>query len=133
MPDTESKNHSLLILDDDQFLLNMYALKFKNSGFAIDTANNATAALQKLRDGYSPDVILCDLIMPTVDGLEFIKRMRDERLSPASSVLVLTNTSQSADIERAKSLGVAGYIVKATATPSEVVQEVKAILSKRAK
>jgi CheY-like chemotaxis protein len=133
MADPQPKSPSLLILDDDQFLLNMYALKFKNSGFAIDTANNATAALQKLRDGYSPDIILCDLIMPTVDGLEFIKRMRDERLSPASSVLVLTNTSQSADIERAKSLGVEGYIVKATATPSEVVQEVKSILAKKTK
>ena len=71
--------------------------------------------------------------MPTMDGLEFIKKLRDEHLSPDSAILVLTNTSQSADIERAKSLGVDGYIVKATATPSEVVAEVKAILAKKLK
>ena len=133
MTDAQTKKTSLLLLDDDQFLLNMYALKFKNSGFDIETANNADTALRTLRDGYSPNAILCDLIMPTMDGLEFIKKLRDEHLSPDSAILVLTNTSQSADIERAKSLGVDGYIVKATATPSEVVAEVKAILAKKLK
>lgn len=133
MSDAQPKKYSLLLLDDDQFLLSMYSLKFKNSGFEVEAANNAIAALQKLRDGFSPDVILCDLIMPTMDGFEFLKNLRDERLSPSSAVLVLTNTNQSDEIERAKKFNVDGYIVKASAIPSEVVEEVKAILNKRSK
>lgn len=133
MSDTQPKKYSLLLLDDDQFLLSMYALKFKNSGFEVEVANNAMAALQKLRDGFSPDVILCDLIMPTMDGFEFLKNLREERLSPSSAVLVLTNTNQSDEIERAKKFNVDGYIVKASAIPSEVVEEVKAILAKKTK
>ncbi len=133
MTDTLSTKYSLLLIDDDQFLLNMYTLKFKNSGFEITAMNNASAALQKLRDGFSPDMILCDLIMPTMGGLEFLKLVKEAHLSPTSAVIVLTNTNQSADIEQAKKFGVDGYIVKASAIPSEVVEEVKAILSKRTK
>ena len=68
--------------------------------------------------------------MPNMDGLEFIKRMKEEKLSPSSAIVVLTNQSQSAEIEKAKELGVDGYIVKASTIPSEVVEEVKKILEK---
>ncbi|MEK7170485.1 MAG: response regulator [Patescibacteria group bacterium] len=133
MPDTPSKKPSLLLVDDDQFLLTMYALKFKNSGFDVEVVNSGFSALQKLRDGYTPRVVLCDLVMPSMDGLEFIKKMKEERLSPLSTVVVLTNQSQSAEIDRAKEIGVDGYIVKASTIPSEVVQKVRTILAKKTK
>ena len=131
MSDPEAKKQSVLLVDDDQFLLNMYLLKFKNSGFEAETANTAEGALQKLRDGLSPDLILCDLVMPGMDGIQFITKLKEERLAPSSAVVVLTNQGQSTDIDRAKELGVAGYIVKASTIPSEVVGEVKKILAKR--
>ena len=131
MSETASKKQTVLILDDDQFLLNMYSLKFKNSGFEVETINNATVALQKIRDGFLPSIILCDLVMPTMDGLTFIKQLKEERLATASAIVVLSNQSQSADIDQAKALGVDGYIVKASTIPSEVVEEVKKILAKK--
>lgn len=127
----ESKKQSVLLVDDDQFLLNMYTLKFRNSGFMMDAVPTVQGALQKLRDGLAPDIILIDLVMPGLDGFEFIKRVKTETLAPHSALVVLTNQGQSADIERAKALGVDGYIVKASTIPSEVVEEVKVILSKR--
>ena len=133
MPDAPTKKHTLLLVDDDQFLLNMYALKFRNSGFEVDVVNSAAVALQKLREGLSPDVILCDLIMPAMDGFEFLKRLREERLASSSAVMVLTNTNQQDEIDRALKFGVDGYIVKASAIPSEVVEEVKTVLSKKTK
>ena len=130
MSDTPTKKQSVLLVDDDQFLLNMYSLKFTNSGFEVETVGSAVGALQKLRDGLTPSMVLCDLVMPSMDGLEFIKRMKEEKLSPSSAIVVLTNQSQSAEIEKAKELGVDGYIVKASTIPSEVVEEVKKILEK---
>lgn len=127
----EPKKKLVLLVDDDQFLLNMYSLKFRNSGFEIETAPSALSALQKLRDGMEPAVLLCDLVMPAMDGIELIKRVKEEKLSPASAIIVLTNQGQSTEIEKAKELGVDGYIVKASTIPSEVVNEVKAILAKR--
>ena len=131
MPDTPQKKKLVLLVDDDQFLLNMYSLKFRNSGFEIETAASALSGLQKLRDGMQPDVLLCDLVMPAMDGIEFIKRVKEEHLSPAAAIVVLTNQGQSTEIEKAQALGVDGYIVKASSIPSEVVEEVKTILSKR--
>jgi len=127
----ESKKHSVLIVDDDQFLLSMYSLKFKNSGFEVETINSTSGALQKLHDGLAPDVILCDLVMPAMGGLEFIKRMKEEKLSPSSAIVVLTNQSQSSEIDLARELKVDGFIVKSSTIPSEVVDEVKKILSKK--
>ena len=131
MPDTQTKKKTVLLVDDDQFLLSMYWLKFKNSGFEVETINSTSGALQKLHDGFAPDVILCDLVMPAISGLEFIKRMKEEKLSPSSAIVVLTNQSQSSEIDMARELGVDGFIVKSSTIPSEVVEEVKAILSKK--
>lgn len=131
MPDTPQKKKLVLLVDDDQFLLNMYSLKFRNSGFEMETAASALSALQKLRDGLQPDVLLCDLVMPAMDGIEFIKKVKEEKLSPAAAIVVLTNQGQSTEVEKAQALGVDGYIVKASSIPSEVVNEVKAILAKK--
>ncbi|PIQ68227.1 MAG: response regulator [Candidatus Taylorbacteria bacterium CG11_big_fil_rev_8_21_14_0_20_46_11] len=129
--ESSEKKQMVLLVDDDQFLLNMYTLKFKTSGFDVEVGNNATAGLQKLRDGLIPDIILCDLVMPGMDGLELIKHIKEEKLTPSSKIVVLTNQGQTTDIEKAQSLGVDGYIVKASTIPSEVVEEVRKILSKK--
>lgn len=133
MPEAQTRKPLVLLVDDDQFLLHMYSLKFRNTGFEIETATSALSALQKLRDGMQPDALLCDLVMPAMDGVEFIKRVKEEKLSPAAAIVVLTNQGQSTEIEKAQALGVDGYIVKASSIPSEVVNEVKTILSKKAK
>ena len=122
------KKNSILLVDDDTFLLDMYALKFSKSGFQVHTANGSPQALKLLREGLVPDIMLVDIVMPTMDGLEMIETVRREKLAPKATVVMLTNQSQSADIERAKTLGVDGYIVKATTIPSEVVSEVTGIV-----
>lgn len=128
---TEGKQYSLMLVDDDQFLLNMYSLKFQKSGFSVTTVPGTQEALNKLREGFSPDIMLFDIIMPGMDGLELLKTVRKEKLAPDAMVIMLTN--QGDGIERAKELGVSGYIVKATTVPSEVVTEVQAIIEKKGK
>lgn len=123
----EKKNIKVFIVDDDKFLLGMYSLKFANNGYDVETTIGSMPALEKLRGGAKPDVILLDIIMPYMDGLELLKTIRDEKLAPNAIVVMLTNQSQSSDIERAKELGVDGYIVKAATIPSEVLREVEKI------
>ncbi len=121
----------IFIVDDDSFLLDMYALKFSQSGYDVTTALGALPALEKLRGStYIPDIILLDIVMPVVDGFEFLEKMRSESLAPNAIRIVLSNRGAEADIARGKELGAAGYIVKAATTPAEVITQVADIIAK---
>lgn len=118
------KKYKIMMVDDDRFLLNMYENKFKSSGHEITSITSSEEALRKLREGFKPDVIVLDVIMPRPDGLETLNTIRKEKLAPDSAVIMLTNQGESSEIDRAQKLGMNGYIVKAALIPSEVVAEV---------
>lgn len=120
----ENKKRKILIIDDDKFLLNMYSIKLKSFDFEVDTASSGQEVLNKLRDGASPDILLMDVVMPSMDGIELLERIRKEKYVPQATVIVLSNQNQPDDIERAKKLGISSYIVKANMIPSEVVKEI---------
>jgi len=126
MDNTEKKG-KIFIVDDDKFLLGMYSLKFSNNNYEVETTVGSLAALEKLRAGASPDIVLLDIVMPYMDGLELLKTIRTENLVPNATIIMLTNQSQSSDIERAKELKADGYIVKASTIPSEVMHEMEKI------
>src|SRR3989338_1852715 len=112
---TPDKKPTIMIVDDDEFLTKLYAKKMSESGFQAETILGSVAALEKLRGGEKPDVLLLDIVMPGMDGIELLRTIKTEKLAPTSSVIMLTNQSQSAEIEKAKELGVSGYIVKSNA------------------
>jgi len=125
----EEKKKKILIVDDDSFLLDMYALKFTQNNFEVHTSLSAKNVLETI-EGINPDVILTDIIMPDMDGFEMLKIINDKKLSPNSVKIVLSNKGQQSDIDQGASLGIAGYIVKANSTPAEVIQQVIEILKK---
>jgi two-component system chemotaxis response regulator CheY len=128
----EENKRKILIVDDDAFLLDMYAFKFSQNNFEVYTAGDGLQAIAKLKDGLNPEVLLMDLIMPEMDGFEMLEKINKENLSPNSTKIILSNKSQQSDIDRGNALGVSGYIVKANSTPSEVIEQVVGILSKKA-
>src|SRR3989338_704820 len=128
----EGEKKKILIVDDDNFLLDMYALKFSQNNFDVYTAGGGAQAVEKLKGGLKPEVILMDIIMPEMDGFEMLEKINTENLSPDSTKIILSNKSQQADIDQGDKLGVSGYIVKANSTPAEVIEQVVAILSKKA-
>lgn len=117
------KKYTVFLVDDDRFLLDMYRKKFEQNGMTVEVAVGSNEALTKLRGGSKPDILLLDIIMPTMDGLELLAQIRKENLVPNAIVIILSNESDKDKIEKAKTLGIKGYIVKATSIPSEVVEE----------
>lgn len=113
---------TIFLIDDDRFLLDMYSVKFQKSGLHVDVATGSSVALQKLREGYSPHIILLDIIMPTMDGLALLEVIRAEKLAPHATIIMLTN--QADDEEKAEKFAIDGFIVKAMTIPSEVVTKV---------
>lgn len=125
---TDTTQQTILIIDDDKFLLDMYVVKFKEKGFEVIPSLGSIEALELLQKGLDPTVVLLDLVMPAMDGFELLQKIKTDGLAPNSKCIVLSNLSQDADKEKAKQFGADGYIVKASATPSEVVAQVVDIL-----
>lgn len=124
------KTYKVMIIDDDKFLLNMYSIKFSNNKFDVTTASDGQAAINKLKEGYEPDVILLDVVMPVMDGIETLNAIRTQGLAKKAAIMMLSNQGQPTDIEKAKQYNVDGYIVKATVIPSEIVTEVHNLLER---
>ncbi len=122
--------YSILIVDDDEFLLDMYSLKFRQSGFKVEACFGGQEALEKIRGGFKPDVVLFDLVMPNMDGFEFLRSLKKENLPEGSKLIILSNLGQKEDVEKGLSLGANDYIVKAYFTPSEVLAKVISLLEK---
>ena len=127
----EKEKRKILIVDDDSFLLDMYALKFSQNNFEGHTAESGAQAIEKFKNGLNPDIILLDIIMPEMDGFELLEKMNMEKLSLSSMKIILSNKSQQSDVDRGNSLGVVGYIVKANSTPVEVINQVVSLLSQK--
>lgn len=128
----EKAKVKLLLVDDDEFLLDMYSLKFKEAGFDFDIASSGQAALEKMR-ATKYDVVLLDVVMPAMDGFEVLSQIKKDHLLEDAIIIVLSNLGQKEDIERGMSLGAHDYIIKAHFTPREVVEKVEFHLSQKKK
>jgi len=122
----------ILIVEDDQFLRELYSDVLKAEGYATDIAIDGEEGLKKIKEG-GYDLVLLDIIMPKINGLEIMKRIKTN--PPALSnkcVIFLTNLDKEEEIKAALQLG-NGYLIKSQTTPGSLVQEVKAYLEKFAK
>lgn len=124
--------YRLYLVDDDRFLLDMYAVKFKAAGHDVTAFQSGEEALTALREKPAPDALLLDIVMPGMDGFDILQAIRTEQLAATTKVIILSNQGQESDLQRAKELNVAGYIIKASAIPSEVYSETMKILETKA-
>jgi len=134
MTETEKKpkGKKVLIIDDDRFLLDMYTVKFREEGHEVVEASGSMEAMNKLsEEGATYDIVLLDIVMPAMDGFELLADIKKKNLAPAAICIILSNLGQPADIEKGTTLGADGYIVKASATPSEVVAQVMEIVKEK--
>ncbi|MBN2093798.1 MAG: response regulator [Candidatus Zambryskibacteria bacterium] len=124
----EEKKYKIILVDDDDFLVNMYVTKFNNSGVEVEACNSGTSFIEKLKSGLQADLILLDIVMSDMSGIEALKKMRKEKLGEGIPIVMLTNQNNEEDINISKELGVAAYIIKSAATPLEVVEETMRII-----
>lgn len=125
-------NHRIFLVDDDRFLLDMYAIKFKNAGHDVTAFQNPEEALAALHKDPAPDAVLLDVVMPGMTGFELLEAVRKEKIATTTKFIILSNQGQDTDLDKAKELNAAGYIIKASAIPSEVYSETMGIIEKAA-
>jgi len=121
---------NILLVDDDVFLRDMYATKFGEAGHTVTTAEHGEQALEMLSN-HTFDVVLLDMIMPGMTGVEFLKKAQTVEMSSRPRFVVLSNQGGKEEIDAAMQAGAVGYIVKAEFIPSEVVSEVTKLMEKQ--
>jgi len=125
MPEEKKK---VLIVEDDPFIRDIYHVKFSQEGFEVFLADNGIEALKKMEQSV-PDIILLDIIMPYMDGMETLKNIKSRDEWKKIPIIMLTNISEKEKITESENYGIGDYLIKSHFTPSEVVQKVKALLA----
>lgn len=121
---TPAKRHILLV-EDDEFISDVYTTKLTREGFEVERADNGEAALKKIHE-HKPQLILLDLMMPVKDGFETLQELKADEDLKDIKVIVLSNLSQPEDKAKVKALGADDYCVKAEMSFQEMISKVKA-------
>jgi DNA-binding response OmpR family regulator len=119
----------ILLVEDDPFLLSMYATKFELEGFEVISTDNGEKGLSLARED-KPDVILLDILIPKMNGFEVLQGLKDDEQTRNIPVILLTNLNQKDEIERGLELGAVDYLIKAHFMPSEVVAKIKKVIER---
>ena len=118
----------ILLVDDDRLMLKMYQGKFVDDGYNVEVAVDGQQGMNKAL-AFKPDLILLDIMMPKVNGLEMLKNLKSNNVTKKIPVILLTNVGGSdEDVDRGLSLGAVAYMVKAHYDAKDVVKKVKEIL-----
>lgn len=119
---------NILLVEDDRFLSRMYVEKLsEEGGFNVQSVEFGRQALEKIKI-IKPDLILLDLLLPDMNGVQILKIIKEDNNLKSIRVLLLTNLNEKDFINEALSLGADGYLIKAHFTPNEVVDKIKQIL-----
>lgn len=120
----------IMITEDDAALRDIYSSRFQAEGYDVVTASDGEEALS-VAVKEKPDLIILDIMMPKISGFDTLDILRATPETKGTKVIVMSALSQSADIEKGKSLGADEYLVKSQVTLSEVVEKVKELLAKK--
>ena len=118
----------IAIIEDDAAISQMYRMKFEASGFEVQMADNGKQGIELIKS-FIPDIILLDLQMPEMNGVEALEIIRKNDWGKNIPVIILTNTGEEESPKKIRELGINSYIVKADLTPNQVLDKVKKALN----
>jgi len=120
--------HKILIIEDEQFLVDMYKMKFEKEGYEVVVAYDGESGINLAETKY-PDVVLLDIVMPKLDGYQVLRRLRENPKTAKLKIYILSNLGQTEEINKGMAIGADGYLIKANLTPSELMDYVYRVLN----
>jgi DNA-binding response OmpR family regulator len=118
----------ILIAEDDLMISEIYQKKFTEKGYEVLTAFSGDQVLD-IAKKQKVDIVLLDLLIPRLDGFAVIENLRNGKYDANIKIIISSNLSQKEDRDRVMALGANGFILKSQFTPSEMVEEIKKIIS----
>ena len=126
-----SNGKRVLIVEDDFFVRDLYSRELSREGFEVSAAEDGAEGLLKAIEE-KPDLILLDIMLPKMSGLDVLKTIKEKEEVKDIPVVLLTNLGQDSVIRKGFSLGAVGYLIKAAYTPTQIIEEVKKFLRESA-
>ena len=119
----------IVVADDDRMFRKAAETTLRRQGYAVTTASDGEEALQLIR-AERPDIIVLDLIMPKLQGFDVLQALKQDSITAAIPVIVLSSLTQEQDKQEALDLGAVAYFNKATCSLGELVKQVETTLTK---
>lgn len=118
----------ILIVEDNPMIRDMYRIALVNDQYKVEVAAEAEATYQKIK-AFQPDVILLDIMLPEVSGLEILKELRTNpaRGCQDTKIVILTNLAQRSATDNAIQNGADGFIIKADIVPKDLSKVIKSL------
>ncbi len=113
----------IIIVEDEEILRNLLEKKLTAEGYNVEVAEDGEVGLEKIRAN-RPDLILLDIIMPKMGGFEMLEEMQKDESIKGIPVIVVSNSGQPVEIDRAQKLGATDWLVKTEFDPQEVIDKV---------
>ena len=118
---------TILIVEDDKFLRELISRKLSGEGFDALEAVDGEEGIKKIKEG-KPDLVLLDLILPGIDGFEFLAKAREDPETSSIPIIILSNLGQREEVDKGLKLGAVDYLIKAHFTPGEIIEKIKNVL-----
>jgi DNA-binding response OmpR family regulator len=119
----------ILLVEDDLFIRDIYSRVLQSEGFTVLTADDGVAGLQLGKDNPDAAVMLLDIMLPQMHGIEVLSQLHANPATKALPVIMLTNMTEESIIQEAMNLGAKDYLLKVRYTPPQIVEKVKAFLA----
>ena len=114
----------ILIVEDEEIMYTLLEKKLQQEGYDVRVAKDGEEGLLRMRQE-KPDLVLLDVIMPRKGGFEVMEEMRKDEGLKGIPVIIISNSGQPVEIDRAKELGVRDWLIKTQFDPQEVIAKVK--------
>lgn len=113
----------ILLVEDEEIMIDLLQRKLTQEGYEITVAQNGVEGLERMRE-IKPDIVLLDIVMPKMGGFEVMEEMAKERELKDIPVIIISNSGQPVELDRAKKLGAKDWLIKTEFDPQEVVKKV---------
>lgn len=128
----ENDKKIIVIIEDEEVMVNLLTNKLKAAGYEVKAALDGVAGLDLIH-AVKPDMVLLDMMLPRLSGFGVLEKLAEEKILPDLPVVVISNSGQPIEIDRALKLGVRDYLIKVNFDPNEVVSKVNVIFGSEQK
>ncbi len=128
----------IMLIEDNRDLASLIERKLIGAGYEVESVENGASALSKIEEGVErieknlPDLILLDMTLPDMNGLEILQKIKSGEIASSIPVIIISNSGEPVEIEKANLFGVKDYLIKADFTPDEVLEKVNSQLKTEA-